>query len=77
MNNLTPEERLEIMKSAKIEFVDKKDYVKGGQHVGMVMRDCLLTHDEMNFEIRIGYHRSQSANRDICIQLFDLFLSSL
>lgn len=49
----------------------------GGQTVGLAPRGIKLIHDDLNFEVTSCQERSQQANREIAILLFELYLTTL
>lgn len=79
---LTAEEQAKIQEiKAKI-----KDNVKiglkipkplGGQSCGMPNYPVILTSEDLDLEITIGYHRSQIRNKELAFTLFELVLDDL
>ena len=46
----------------------------GGQSCGIPIRGFTLSHPDFNFKVSCCDFRSQMENRQICIDLFELFL---
>jgi len=49
----------------------------GGQVVGLCRSDVTLVSEEVNFEITIGYYRSQIKNKELALTLFRLYLDEI
>jgi len=49
----------------------------GGQSCGTPNYPVILTSEDLELEITIGYHRSQLRNRELALTLFDLVLDDL
>ena len=71
---MTTQQIEEIKKQA---VIDCPELSRGGQHHNGPVSECRLVHEELSFSITISYFRSYSANKAMCITLFELFLSDL
>ena len=69
---LTEELKKEIYQT--LEWKSYPNYPKGGQQVGIGPRGVTLTHKDFDFEISVGSFRTQSQNKEMCMNLFELFL---
>ena len=49
----------------------------GGQSCGMPIRGCKLISDDVDFEICIHYFRSQLKNKEMALDLFELYLDEV
>ena len=49
----------------------------GGQSCGTPNYPVILTSEDLELEITIGYHRSQLRNKELALILFDLVLDDL
>ena len=70
---MNKEERLEQLRTQLILETYPKLPI-GGQHAGMPVMGVRAKHEDLQFEVSCRYFRSVSANRQMCIDLFDLFL---
>lgn len=72
------QDEIEILKKqARFETPMKDKVPYGGQSVGIVSRAVRLVHEDMAFDITIGISRSQLRNRELCMLMFELYLSAI
>jgi protein subunit release factor A len=62
-----------IMKGIVVEFISKRP--KGGQSCGIEIMPCRVSHPFWNLVIECCEYRSQNANRELAITLFELGLN--
>jgi len=62
-----------IMKGIVVEFISKRP--KGGQPCGIEIVPCRVSHPCWNLVIECCEYRSQHANRELAITLFELGLN--
>lgn len=72
---MTPKDKEELMKGVEWKPFNKVPY-KGGQMAGFPPGHygARLVHEELGFEVACNYHGSQTSNKEMCINLFELFL---
>lgn len=63
----------DIMKGIIVEFISKRP--KGGQSCGIEIMPCRVSHPCWNLVIECCEYRSQHANRELAITLFELGLN--
>lgn len=69
------EEIAAIMNGIVVEFISKRP--KGGQSCGIEIMPCRVSHPCCNLVIECCEYRSQHANRELAILLFELALNEL
>jgi hypothetical protein len=60
-----------------IKWDTKRPAVTGGQHCGMPYYPIILISKELDFEVTVGFHRSQIKNMELAQTLFELALDEL
>lgn len=60
-----------------IKWDTKRPAVIGGQHCGTPVYPVILISEELDFEITVGFHRSQLRNKELALTLFELALDEL
>ena len=60
-----------------IKWDTKRPTVTGGQHCGMPNYPVILISKELDFEVTVGFHRSQIKNMELAQTLFELALDEL
>lgn len=60
-----------------IKWGSKKPQSVGGQQCGMPSYPVILTSEELDFEITIGFYRSQLKNKELAFTIFELVLEDL
>lgn len=72
---LSQEEVSLIIKNAEIGT--KSSRKSGGQTVGIIDSTIYIKSEEVNFYLEVGFHRSMLRNKEIALDLFELYLSSI
>jgi protein subunit release factor B len=68
----------EIVKNVKITTEKQLSREKGGQHTnGPDNSPVILTSEELEFEVKIGFYRSHFKNRQLAYQLFELYIDEV
>lgn len=60
-----------------IKWSSKQPKSTGGQSCGMPNYPVILISENLDFEITIGYHKSQLKNKMLAMTLFELALDEL
>ena len=67
----------EIQKSIKWEHYPKHDYPLGGQTTGQICCGFKLICEDVDFEVAVNYSRSMIKNKQLCLDLFELYLMEI
>lgn len=57
-----------------VKWTTEERKPSGGQTCGMPTSPVVLISEELNFSVKVGWHRSQLKNREIAFMLFQLAL---
>jgi hypothetical protein len=75
-SGISAEESKELIKK-NVKYSVKHPDKRGGQSCGMPAMPVILTSEELELEITVGFHRSQMKNRELAQTLFELALDEL
>lgn len=70
-------EELKAAIKANVKWDTERPPVTGGQQCGIRTYPTILRSEELDLEIKVGYHRSQIKNKELTYTLFELALDEL